>query len=97
MVTSSTTHSSYQVKLTNKAAKELERIKQGDKILYKRIVGRLLSLGDDPHVAGAEKLQGEDGYRVRVGNYRILYTIDNVTVVVEVFRVAHRREVYRGL
>lgn len=97
MVTMSATHSSYQVELTSKAEKELERIRQGDKILYKRIVDRLLSLGDDPHVAGVEKLQGEDGYRVRVGKYRILYTIDNGAVVVEVFRVGHRREVYRGL
>ncbi|WP_363187017.1 type II toxin-antitoxin system RelE/ParE family toxin [Rothia sp. HMSC072B04] len=44
-----------------------------------------------------KKLQGEEGYRARVGNYRILYTIDNGAVVVEVFRVGHRREVYRGL
>ncbi|MBS5101703.1 MAG: type II toxin-antitoxin system RelE/ParE family toxin [Rothia mucilaginosa] len=41
--------------------------------------------------------QCEEGYRARVGNYRILYTIDNGAVVVEVFRVGHRREVYRGL
>mgnify|MGYP000861939356 CR=1 FL=1 len=44
-----------------------------------------------------KELQGEEGYRARVGNYRILYTIDNGAVVVEVFRVGHRREVYRGL
>ncbi|WP_258165006.1 type II toxin-antitoxin system RelE family toxin [Rothia mucilaginosa] len=41
--------------------------------------------------------QCEEGYRAQVGNYRILYTIDNGAVVVEVFRVGHRREVYRGL
>ena len=44
-----------------------------------------------------KELQSEEGYRARVGNYRILYTIDNGEVVVEVFRVGHRREVYRGL
>ncbi|WP_314849295.1 type II toxin-antitoxin system RelE/ParE family toxin [Rothia mucilaginosa] len=44
-----------------------------------------------------KELQSEEGYRARVGNYRILYTIDNGAVVVEVFRVGHRREVYRGL
>ena len=87
----------YRVELTRKAAKELKKIQREDRAVFEKIIACLRSLGDDPYMAGVKKLQGEEGYRARVGNYRVLYTIDNVTVVVEVFRVAHRREVYRGL
>ena len=97
MVTMGATHSNYQVKLTSKAEKELKKIQREDRIAFEKIIVCLRSLDDDPYMAGVKKLQGEEGYRVRVGNYRILYTIDNGAVVVEVFRVGHRREVYRSL
>lgn len=87
----------YRVELTHKAAKELKKIQREDRAVFEKIIACLRSLGDDPYMAGVKKLQGEEGYRARVGNYRILCTIDNGAVVVEVFRVGHRREVYRGL
>ena len=87
----------YRVELTRKAAKELKKIQREDRAVFEKIIVCLQALGDDPYMAGVKKLQGEEGYRARVGKYRILYTIDNGAVVVEVFRVGHRREVYRGL
>ena len=87
----------YRVELTRKAEKELRKIQREDRAVFGKIIVCLRSLGDDPYMTGVKKLQGEKGCRVRVGNYRILYTIDNGAVVVEVFRVGHRREVYRGL
>jgi mRNA interferase RelE/StbE len=52
-------------------------------------------LADDPRPPGCEKLSGEDKYRVRQGNYRILYEIADADLVVTVIRVGNRRDVYR--
>lgn len=51
-------------------------------------------LGEDPRPPGARALRGRDGYRVRVGDYRIIYTIRNDVLVVVVVTVGHRRDVY---
>jgi mRNA interferase RelE/StbE len=61
----------------------------------RRIAERVSRLADDPRPAGSEKLTGTDGYRVRQGNYRIVYRIDDADRVVTVTRVAHRGDVYR--
>jgi mRNA interferase RelE/StbE len=53
-------------------------------------------LRDDPRPAGCEKLSVQELYRIRQGNYRILYEILDLAVIVEVVKIGHRREVYRG-
>lgn len=53
------------------------------------------SLADDPSPGGAVKLAGRDDYRIRVGDYRIVYAIDDTDGLVLVARIARRREVYR--
>lgn len=83
---------SYSILITRSAAKELEAVPAKDR---KRVVTRIRLLADDPRPAGAEKLSGEEKYRVRQGNYRILYEIVDETLVVTVVKVGHRREVYR--
>lgn len=83
---------SYSVLITKSAAKELERVPTKDR---QRIVAKISSLADDPRPAGAEKLSGEDKYRVRQGDYRILYEIVDSDLIVTVVRIGHRREVYR--
>lgn len=83
---------SYSIQLTRSAAKELERIPLKDR---RRIVDRITALADDPRPAGAERLSGDDKYRIRQGNYRILYEIVDYELIVAVVRVGHRREVYR--
>ena len=60
-----------------------------------RIIKRLLTLKANPRPQGAKKLGGGDRYRIRVGDYRVLYTIDDALQKIEVSAVGHRREVYR--
>lgn len=84
----------YHVEIEASALKALERIERGDQ---RRIVDKIRSLAENPRPDGAVKLTGADGWRVRVGNYRVVYVIEDAVLVVTVTRVAHRREVYRGL
>ncbi len=57
---------------------------------------RIRGLAENPHPHGSEKLAGEDSYRIRQGSYRIIYTIDDDRVIVEIVRVGHRSDVYRN-
>jgi mRNA interferase RelE/StbE len=61
----------------------------------KRILARIDTLRDDPRPPGAEKLSAQERYRLRQGNYRILYTVADTELVVEVVKIGHRRDVYR--
>ena len=63
--------------------------------LHRRLSQRLLSLEKNPRPRGSRKLTSMEEYRLRVGAYRILYTIDDTNLVVSIFAVGHRREVYR--
>ena len=83
---------SYLVYLKRSAEKELDRLPTER---YNRIVSRLISLGDNPRPPRAKKLHGREGYRIRVGSYRVLYTIDESEKKIEVVSIAHRKEVYR--
>jgi mRNA interferase RelE/StbE len=78
--------------MTRSAAKELEGVPTKDR---QRIVRRIEALAAEPRPAGAEKLSGDDKYRIRQGDYRILYEIQDAQLVVVVVRIGNRREVYR--
>ena len=85
---------SYRVLIKPSAAKEIEAVDQ--KKDRQRIVARILALADDPRPAGCEKLAGKiDRYRVRVGRYRVVYSIADAELLVVVVRVADRKDVYR--
>lgn len=85
----------YQVELTEAARKQLRKLPQVDQAT---LAPKLRSLATDPRQAGAKRLQGTDsGWRVRAGDYRILYVIEDTRVLVTVFRVARRKEAYRNL
>lgn len=60
-----------------------------------RVRGALALLASEPRPPGARKLSGRDAYRVRVGDYRIIYTIDDPERIVVVVLVGHRSDVYR--
>jgi mRNA interferase RelE/StbE len=78
--------------LTSSAAKELKKL-SGQ--LIARIVPRLENLSSNPRPAGCKKLQGgEREFRIRVGDYRVVYMIDDAKMLVEVTRIRHRRDVY---
>jgi mRNA interferase RelE/StbE len=84
----------YELRFKTSVAKDLRGIAKAD---VKRIVARISELSDEPRPPGAEKLAGHDLYRIRQGVYRIVYRIEDVRVVVEIIKVAHRREDYRKL
>lgn len=83
---------SYSVEIKRSAAKELEQLPPKDRT---RIVTRIRALAGTPRPPGCEKLSGQERYRVRQGNYRILYEIDDAVFRVIVVRIAHRRDAYR--
>lgn len=83
---------SYRVLIKKSAARELAAVPTKDR---RRIVARIEALREDPGPPGCEKLTGEDKYRLRQGNYRILYEIVDRELVVTVVRVGQRGDVYR--
>lgn len=83
---------SYKILIKASAAKELENIPKKDNA---RIVDRIRSLAENPRPSGAEKLTGLNRYRVRQGDYRILYEIYDKEVVIMVVKIGHRKEVYK--
>ena len=85
----------YRVLVKPSAAKEIDAI--GSKKDRQRIVARIRALADEPRPVGCENLAGAEGrFRVRQGNFRIVYAIDESLRTVDVIKVGHRREVYRG-
>jgi mRNA interferase RelE/StbE len=85
---------SYRVLVKPSAAKEIEAV--GQKEDRRRIVARIRALASDPRPFGSEKLSGrEDLYRLRVGRYRIVYSVGDAELVVVVVGVGHRKDVYR--
>jgi len=63
--------------------------------MAERIGERIEALADDPHPAQSARLTGQSGFRLRVGDYRVLYEVDDAAQVIAVLRVRHRREAYR--
>jgi len=84
----------YRVSIKRSAVKEIEAIPQ--KKERQRIIRRIGQLADNPRPPGSRKLSGHDRYRIRQGAYRIVYSIDDVEIVVVVVKVGHRKNVYRG-
>ncbi len=85
---------SYRVLIKASAAKEIEAV--DPKKDRQRIVAAIRSLADNPRAPGCEKLAGEDDrYRIRVGRYRVIYSVGDGELVIVVVRVGHRKNVYR--
>lgn len=82
----------YVVMIERTARKALGQI---DSAQRRRIEIKIEGLGDEPRPHGVTKLTGVDAYRVRVGAYRVVYTVDDAVLVVSVTNVGHRRSIYR--
>ncbi len=82
----------YSLEIKRSAAKELADLPDKDRT---RLIARIQSLADDPRPSGAEKLSGQERYRLRQGDYRILYEIHDHVLLIIVVKIGHRREVYR--
>ncbi len=84
--------SSYSIEVKPSARKELESLP--DKVLA-QVLKKMTALGETPRPAGCKKLKGyKDQWRVRVGDWRVVYIIDDAPKLISVTRIAHRREVY---
>ena len=84
---------SYEIAFKASVAKDLRRIPNHD---VRRILDRIAALAENPRPEGCVKLSGLERYRVRQGVYRIVYEISDTELIVQVVKVAHRREVYQG-
>jgi mRNA interferase RelE/StbE len=82
----------YALKLIPKAKKDLDAIRGND---FEFIKKRILALSSKPRPFGCKKLINEDGYRLRSGDFRILYRIDDSARNVIIYRIKHRKEAYR--
>ena len=80
----------YKVEIKRSAVKEIKKIPSAD---LKRIMAVIGALSQDPRPMGSIKLSGKEQYRLRCGNYRILYTIEDQVLVVYVVKVGHRKDV----
>ncbi|MFY7069275.1 type II toxin-antitoxin system RelE family toxin [Nocardiopsis changdeensis] len=83
--------SRYTVEVTTSAQKELRRL---DSLVRKRVVRAIAELAEEPRPVGCKKLKARDGYRVRIGDHRVIYTIDDGRVTVVVIKVGPRGDVY---
>lgn len=87
--------SRYRIQILPAAARALAAQAQDARL---RIDARIRSLADNPRPPGVEKLAGEEAlYRVRVGDYRVVYSIEDAVLLILVVRIGHRGEVYRRL
>lgn len=84
----------YQIIFTKKAVKEVKQLRKTD---IPRIIEKAESLGHNPRPEGSKKLVGskEDLWRVRVGDYRIIYLIEEEIKIVKVTKIGHRKDIYR--
>jgi mRNA interferase RelE/StbE len=83
----------YSLEFTTSAAREYRSL---DRQVQRRVATKIEELCSNPFPPGAKKLQGEpDHYRVRAGDYRVVYRVDGRRVVIVIVRIGHRREVYR--
>ncbi len=83
--------SAYHIELRPAAARALRKL---DPQVRRRVQGAIALLAQDPRPPGARALQGRPGLRVRVGDYRIIYTVKDDVLLVVVVRLGHRRDVY---
>ena len=82
----------YDLRIKPSAVKELEDLQAKDR---RRIVSKIRNLAEEPRPRGCEKLSGRDRYRLRQGDFRILFEVDDGAQTVTVVKIGHRREVYR--
>lgn len=81
----------YELRIKQSAKREIESLPRHDR---QRVVAKIEALADAPRPEGCRRLTGQDLYRIRQGNHRIIYEVKDAVLLVHVVRVAHRREVY---
>ena len=85
---------SYKIEFSRSAEKDLRRL---DRQIIPRILAAIENLSENPRPHGSVKLGGSDSsYRIRVGDYRVIYTVFDTLLIVDIERVRHRKEVYQS-
>ncbi len=82
----------YKVLIKASAEKDIRRLPRN---VRERVASAILALREEPRPPGVRKLKGKEGWRIRVGDYRVVYQIDDTLRQVTIYRVRHRRDVYR--
>ena len=82
----------YKIRFKTSAEKEFDKL---DKVLGDRIEAKIDLLESNPYPSGSKKLQGEPGLRLRIGNYRIIYEVDEMNNIIMIYWIAHRSKVYK--
>ena len=83
----------YSIRYTESASRSLRKLERG---IQARVAARILALADNPYPPGTRKIAGgERAYRIRVGDYRVVYDVLEDAIVVLVLRIGHRKDVYR--
>lgn len=86
----------YELLIEQHAKRDLKRLRKYSSAIFSRITSRILALKDNPRPVGVHKIVGsESDWRISIGDYRVIYEIDDRQRIVHIFRVKHRREVYR--
>jgi mRNA interferase RelE/StbE len=85
---------SYKIYFRKSAAKELRKL---PKPAIQKIIKRIESLAIDPRPIGCEKLTGQEFYRIRQGNYRIIYSIQDDELTICLVKIGHRKDIYKRL
>ncbi len=83
----------YLINLTKHASKQLDKLP----IAVAELLSKsLYKLSDNPRPNGYKKLKGREGYRIRIGNYRIIYTIEDNILTIVIIDIGHRKDIYRN-
>ena len=82
----------YDLRILRRAQKALEQLPKKD---YERVRDAIRKLRSEPRPPGTRKLTGREGWRLRIGRYRVLYTIADEIRILTVFDLGHRRDIYR--
>lgn len=81
----------YTAVLSKKAQKQLDKLSDN---IAEPIIDAIARLEENPRPAGYKKLKGRGGYRIRIGNYRIIYDIFDTELIVDVITLGHRKDIY---
>ena len=83
----------YSVRISASAEKQLKKLPRDDQ---RRVAAAIMALGENHHTHGVRKLSGyDDVFRIRVGTYRVLFSVSEAEVIVIILKIGHRRDVYR--
>ncbi len=82
----------YKIEIKSSAIKDLDLLPDKE---VRKLAPRIFQLAEEPRPVGIQKLTNKEGYRIRIGNYRVLFEIDDKTESILVFRIKHRKDAYK--